>query len=312
MTVSSRDIEAALERRIARRRLLLWRILATLGLSLAVLAGLYAYDPALLRAQDHVARVRLEGVMLGDGGVEELIEQVRTTPHAKALVLYIDSPGGGTFQGESIYVHLRRLAEEKPVVAVIGPLGASAAYMAAVAADHVLARENSITGSIGVIFETAEASDLMKKIGVNAEAITSGPLKDTPSVTKPLSEQGRQYLQGLVNETHAWFVSLVAERRELDRDEVVKLADGRIYLGAQAAELGLIDAIGGEIEAMRWLAENRNIPESLPIQDYTESPYGEGIWGATESLLRTLTRAIHAAIPARDGLVSIWRVDAVR
>lgn len=307
---SHTELSRALERRAERRRLLFWRVLGVLGLGLAALVGLYAMNPAMFRSGDHVARISIEGVMLEGESIEQLLDEARENDAAKAAVIYINSPGGGTYAGESVYLAIRRLAEEKPTIAVIGPLGASAAYMAAVGADHVLALHNSLTGSIGVIFETADLSELMERIGVDTQSITSGPLKDTPSVTKPLSEQGRQYLQNLVNNTHVWFVRLVAERRDLDIDTVMALADGRVFLGDEALEAGLIDGLGSLREARTWLAETHSVPESLPLQDYRHDPYGEGFWGATEALMRSVTHLIEGSAAVRPGLWSKWVPDA--
>ena len=313
--IDPRDLDLALQRRAMRRRLLVWRLIGLCALALAAFAGLYAYDPFLVRKGDHVAHIMLDGVMMGaDNRIDDLLDAARTDPYAKAVVVTINSPGGSTFEGESTYLQMRKLAQDKPLVAVIGPMGASAAYMAAIGADQIFARENSLTGSIGVIFETAEISELMKKVGVSAEAITSGPMKDTPSLAKPLNEQGRQYLQSIVNQTHGWFVGLVAERRGLERDEVARLADGRIYLGMQAVEIGLIDAIGGIAEARSWLAETRSVPENLPLIDYKPKDYTEGLFGGVEGFIRGATRLLAAVTEAQgeltqSGLTSRWHPD---
>jgi len=176
-------------------------------------------------------------------------------------------------------------------VATMGGLAASAGYMIAMPANRVFARESTITGSIGVLLETGEVSGLLAKVGVTADAIVSGPLKDQPSYTKPTSPEGRAVLQALVMDMYDQFVGIVAEGRHMTPDAVRALADGRAYTGRQALKLGLVDAIGGEHEARAWLAANKGISEDLPVSDLkpdatlTErvmrdelSPMLDGLW----------------------------------
>ena len=164
----------------------------------------------------------------------------------KALIVAIDSPGGSVAGGEGLHDAIAHVAGKKPVVAVMGGTAASAGYMVAVPAARIFAREGTLTGSIGVLLETGEVSGLLKTIGVSAEAITSGPLKDQPSFTRPLTPQGRDVLQGLVMDMYDQFVGMVANGRHMDAARVRELADGRAYTGRQALKLGLVDAIGGE------------------------------------------------------------------
>ena len=250
------DTDAWLERRRLARRLNWWRSLAVLALVAVALGGLYWIDPGnvIQRRQDHVARMEIEGIITQNDWWMEKLQEIAEDERARALIVYINSPGGSTYGGEALFAALRDVAAKKPTVAVIGTLGASAGYMAAVAADRVYARETSLTGSIGVLFQTAEFSELMAKLGIGAESIASGPLKDEPSPIKPLSPAGREQIRRMVMETHAWFVDLVAERRQMPRDKVAELADGRVYSGRLAVQNGLVDALGGVEEARNWLA----------------------------------------------------------
>ena len=202
------------------------------------------------------------------------------------------------------------MAERKPVVAVIGTLGASAGYMTAIAADRIYARESSLTGSIGVLFETAEFSALLAKLGVSAESIASGPLKDQPSPVKPLSPEGRAQIRRLVMETYDWFVRLVAERRQMPRERVVALADGRVYTGRAAVENGLIDALGGVEDARDWLAEKKGIPADLPLRDIPPEPPREGWEGLTGRAFAALFgKSLLTERLKLDGLVSLWHPE---
>jgi protease-4 len=187
--------------------------------------------------------------------------------NVKAVILSIDSPGGSVSGGESLHDAIARVAAKKPVVVVMGGLAASAGYMIAVPAARIFAHDSTLTGSIGVLMETGEISGLLGKLGVSAETIRSGPLKDEPSFTRPLSPAGQQVLQGIVNNLYEQFVAIVAAGRHMDPARVHELADGRAYTGQQALGLGLVDAIGGEREAKAWLASEKHVPATLPIED---------------------------------------------
>jgi protease-4 len=226
----------------------------------------------------------------------------------KALIVSIDSPGGSVSGGESLHAAIERVAAKKPVVAVMGGLAASAGYMVAVPAQRIFARESTLTGSIGVILETGEVSGLLSMIGVTAEAITSGPLKDQPSPTHPLTPQGRAVLKAMVMDLYDQFVGMVATGRHMDPDKVRQLADGRAYTGHQALPLGLIDAIGDERDARAWLAASKGVPVSLPVQDVSTTsfasraladsvaPLFDGVWKVLVSQRLTL-----------DGAWAVWQ-----
>jgi protease-4 len=308
----SLDIDALLERRRLSRKVFWWRLIAVAALLAIGLGMFYRLDPGnlLVRNQAHVARLEITGVIAQNAYWAEQLEKVAKDERAQALIVQINSPGGSTYGGEALFSAIRDVAKVKPVVAVIGTLGASAGYMAAVAADHVVARETSLTGSIGVLFQTAEFSKLLEKIGVGAESIASGALKDEPSPIKPLSSAGREQIRRMVLETHEWFVGLVAERRKLDRAVVARLADGRVYSGRSALTFGLIDRLGAEPEARQWLAATHGIPLNLPVREVASEPpasmmaellgsAASGLFGKT-----LLTERLRL-----DGLVSVWHPD---
>jgi protease-4 len=177
----------------------------------------------------------------------------------------------------------------------MGGTGASAAYMVAMPAHRVLARESTITGSIGVLMQGFDFSELAGRLGVRPETLTSGPLKNQPGLFAPLSDEGRAVLQHVIADLHGQFVAIVAAGRRMEEARVRELADGRIYTGREAVGLGLIDAIGGEREARAWLAAERQVAEDLPVRDVE-------IRSATE---RLLSRGIGSVI---NNLVSEWLV----
>jgi protease IV len=257
----SLEVDLLLDRRRLKRRLVFWRVAAVLALAAAILAG--ARLP-LFAPGARVAVLKVDGIITDDPARDAAVQKLATMPEVKALIVSIDSPGGSVAGGEALHDAIAAVAAKKPVVAVMGPLGASAAYMISVAADRIYAREGTLTGSIGVLLETGEVSGLLGKLGITAETIVSGPLKNQPSLTAPLSPQGRQVLQGIVDDLYGQFVAMVAAGRHMSIASVKALADGRAYTGQEALKLGLIDAIGGMEAARTWLAAAHGVPKTLP------------------------------------------------
>lgn len=262
------ETDLLIDRRRLKRRLILWRVIAVLAVVAAVLVGIRGSGLFGVHG-GHVALVRIDGIITDDADLQKAIRQVGRDPSAKAMIIAIDSPGGSAGGGEALHDTIARVAAVKPVVAVMGSVAASAGYMVAVPAARIFARQGTLTGSIGVFVEAPDISGLLGKIGVSTQVIKSGPLKDEPSLTQPLSPEGRQMLQGLVMNLYDQFVAMVADGRHMTPDRIRQIADGRPYTGQQALQLGLIDAIGGLPEARDWLAQNRGIPASLPTEEVT-------------------------------------------
>ncbi|HET6195057.1 MAG TPA: signal peptide peptidase SppA [Acetobacteraceae bacterium] len=261
----SLETDLLLDRRRLKRRLTIWRTCAVLAVLVAVLVALRGEGARLGGAR--LARLTVSGVITEDRKLDEAVTRLADNDSVKALIVVIDSPGGSVAGGEGLHDAIARVAGKKPVVAVMGGTAASAGYMVAVPAARIFAREGTLTGSIGVLLETGEVSGLLRSIGINAEAITSGPLKDQPSFIRPLTQQGRDVLQGLVMDMYDQFVGMVASGRHMDAARVRELADGRAYTGRQALKLGLVDAIGGEHDARLWLAQQNGVSADLPVDD---------------------------------------------
>tara|TARA_R100000005_G_scaffold73810_1_gene41044 strand:+ start:10409 stop:11314 length:906 start_codon:yes stop_codon:yes gene_type:complete len=291
-------------RRRLKRRLTFWRIVALLlliGIGVWIFADWQSDTP-----RDHIARLDVTEIIVENDRRQDALDRILRDPSAKALIVYINSPGGSTYGSERLYKALRRVSEEKPVVAVIGTVGASGGYLTALAGDRIFAGESSIVGSIGVIVQLTEISELMKKVGVSATAITSGALKGEPSPFKPVSEAGRENLQAMVSATYEWFLGLVTDRRPIAEEDARKLADGRVMIGLIAVENGLIDEIGGLEEAKRWLESERDVPAGLPLRtvDYSEP----------KPLIARLFSEMmgKSVLPERltlDGLLSLWQPE---
>lgn len=209
-----------------------------------------AYVP--LVTESRVAILPITGIIDSDQSVLEQLERFRQDHSVRAFVVEIRSPGGVVGPAQAIYHELKRLrdGEERPVIAWIGEVGASGGYYVALAADSIFALPGSITGSIGVIMEFPNARELLRKVGVDLEVVKSGDFKDMGSPVRDLTDAERAVLQELVDDVYGQFVDAVVENRALPRADVLEIADGRIFTGERAVELGLVDRLATLPEAV--------------------------------------------------------------
>jgi protease-4 len=229
-----------------------------LGLGLGALFLFNALFPDLdLSGQEKVAVIRLEGVILDAQSTIGDLKHYSENPLVKAIVLRIDSPGGGVVPSQEIHDAVKRIKNKsnKVIIASMGTVAASGGYYIAAATDRIIANPGTLTGSIGVIMETANLEGLLKKIGVEGVVIKSGRFKDVGSPLRKMSDEERKLLQAVMDDVHHQFIQAVAEGRSLEPSEVVPLADGRIFTGRQAKEARLVDELGDLEDAIRIAAE---------------------------------------------------------
>ena len=311
------DAESVIERRRLKRRVTIWRIAAVvLGLLFvgAILFSQQMVGPGSILP--HVARISIAGVITDDRKMIELIDKVAASDQVKAVILDINSPGGTTTGGEAMYDAIRRLTEKKPVVATCGTLATSAAYIVALATDRIFVYGNTITGSVGVIFQWADVTELLDTIGIKVEEVKSGPLKAVPSPFEPTDERTREMTQEMVDDAKVWFFGLVEERRKIETNAVPGLTEGRIYSGRQAVKLKLVDQIGDERAALRWLSKERDVPVGLKVVEWKPTAESTGLFGwlfeSTAAMLGISGSRIVALLGQAsatlelDGLVSVW------
>ena len=213
-------------------------------LALVVAVSSFMGQPTNLVIGDKIGIVEIYGVISDSKQVIEQLHDFRDNDSIKALVLRVDSPGGGVGPSQEIYDEVLALDELKPVVVSMGSVAASGGYYVAAAAREIVANPGTITGSIGVIMEFANFQELLEKIGLSSVVVKSGAYKDIGSPTRDMSAAEREILQDLIDDVHNQFVSSVAEGRELDEQAVRSIADGRIFSGRRAMELGLVDSMG--------------------------------------------------------------------
>ena len=296
------DTDAFIDRKQLKKKLMIWQIFGVL-----TVVGIVIFligDFSDIRNSDHIAVLKISNIIVDDPKRSQALITVAKDKLIKALIVHIDSPGGTVVGGEALYLHLQEVAENKPVVAVISNLATSAGYMAAIATDQIFARQSSITGSIGVIIQTADITVLLKKLGIMAESIKSAPLKAQPNPLEPMNEDTRSATRLVVDDIFNMFIDMVVVRRKMDKKKVKQLADGRIYTGRQAVKNGLIDAIGGEKEALNWLSTTKNINSQLPLKLMN---FNRQV-GFLEKILNSFIGNISISDRLRlDGLVSLWQ-----
>jgi protease-4 len=266
------DADTIVDRRRMRRKLTFWRVFATLVVICAVVAvgaALRVPGTDVLTGQPSgsIARVTITGLIRGDQERVEALDRLGKS-RARAVIVHINSPGGTTSGSEQLHDALMRLKEQKPLVVVVDGLAASGGYIAAVAADHIVALETSLVGSIGVLFQYPNVADLLKTLGVKIEEIKSSPLKAAPNGFEPTSPEARAAIEAIVSDSYAWFRGMVKTRRQLDDEMLQRVADGRVFTGRQGIPLKLVDELGDERTAIAWLAKEKNIDPKTPVRDY--------------------------------------------
>lgn len=306
-----------IDRRRLRRKLLFWRVagFALLALIVIGLALRATSSRSAATLVPHIARVKITGLITGDEKVLKLLRDVGESK-ATGVILEIESPGGTTVGSEKVYDEIRAVAAKKPVVAEIGTLGASGAYIAALGADHIVARGNSLVGSIGVLFEFPNFSKLLDTVGVSVEKIKSAPLKAEPDGFTPTSDAARAAIAALVADSFDWFKGLVKDRRGMSDAELAAVDDGRVFTGRQSLPLKLIDQIGTEKDAVSWL-ETKGVAKGLPVRDW-EPAKDRGMFGLLgtaaavaevfdSTAVASIFRALATPVELKDGgLLAIW------
>jgi len=235
--------------------------------ALAVLLAVFTGSP--LARGPNVAVIKIEGIIIDPASVTSQLKEVGERDGIKAVIIRINSPGGAVAPSQEIHGEILRLKKTKAVVASMGTTAASGGYYAAVAADKIVASPGTITGSIGVIIEFVNAEELLGKIGLKGYVIKSGRFKDVGSPLRKMEAAERELLQGVIDDVNGQFIDAVAAGRGLDRDRVAKIADGRIFTGAQALANGLVDSLGGLTDAIELGAQMAGI-EGKPEVLYME------------------------------------------
>ena len=216
----------------------------------------------------YIARVTISGLIRGDQDRVRQLDLLGNSALARAVIVHVDSPGGTTAGSEQLFDSLSRLREKKPLVVVVDSLAASGGYITALAADHIVAQQTSLVGSIGVLFQYPNVADLLGKIGVKVESVKSTPLKAAPDGFEPTSPEATAALNSIIQDSYSWFKGLVQSRRHLTDDQLAAVDDGRVFTGHQGLPLKLVDELGDERTAVAWLAKEKHVDAKLPVRNY--------------------------------------------
>ena len=317
----SLDADAIVDRRRMRRKLTFWRVTAIVVALVAIGGSALFLVPGsrLMPPGAYISRIKIQGLIRGNQDRIEALERLGRS-RASAVIVHIDSPGGTTAGSEQLYSALRDLQSKKPMVVVVDGLAASGAYIAALSADHIIANETSLVGSIGVLFQYPNFTDVLKTIGIKVEEVKSSPLKAAPNGFEPTSPEARAAIEAIVLDSYAWFKDLVRNRRKMDNGQLTLVADGRVFTGRQAVGLKLVDGLGNEKTALAWLEKEKKVPANTPVRDYSLQPrFGElsflhvAAWTFEAAGLSAIAHRIEewGAMQAverlnLDGLLALW------
>lgn len=259
-----------------RKRITIWRIIAFVCLvSVIFLATTNIFNTDKIKKfnNKYVARVSIKNIISSTSFLESKLKGLEKD-EVVAVILDIDSPGGEVVSSERLYSFFRNLAKKKPVVSVIKGLGTSGAYMVAMASDYIISRNTSTVGSIGVVLETEEITELADKIGIKFTNFKSSPLKASPNMFEKITPDVEMVTNQLIDDIYDYFLSIFIERRNIKAIEAQEIANGQVYTGRQALEFGLVDKIGGEEEAIEYLKDNNINMDDIKIYDYDIKKYG--------------------------------------
>ncbi len=263
-----------------------WKNIAILGGALSLLffikliSGGEIGGASVESAGDYIANIKIEGEISEDDFRSEVLAKVLEEKSIKAVIIDINSPGGGIVGSEILFEELRAIAEKKPTVVVMGSLAASGGYMAAIASDHLIAHNGTLTGSIGVLMQSMEFTGLAEKVGVKFQNYKSAPLKASPSPFEKTNPWVDRAINESIKDSAEFFFDLVRERRgqKLDKAELPRIFDGRVFTGRQALRAGLVDEIGGRNEALNYLQDEQKIDtKSLKVREISVVKAGDNI-----------------------------------
>ncbi|MCP8938817.1 signal peptide peptidase SppA [Alsobacter sp. SYSU M60028] len=314
------DSDYLVDRRRMARKVTFWRV-AAFAVACAAIVGLalaFGDREFGARAQAHVAKIEISGVITGDDKTLDLIKRVGESAAPRAVLVEINSPGGTVTGSELLFDALRELSAKKPTVAVVSGMAASGGYIAAMGTDRIVAQQTSLVGSIGVLFQMPNVVGLLDKIGVTVETVKSAPLKAAPSPFERSTPEAQEALRSLVVSSFDWFKGLVSSRRGITGQELATVSDGRVFTGSQALGLRLVDELGAQKQAVAWLEKEKGIAKDLPVKEWKRTEdRALGLFGIASSVagavgLRDLAGGLKAldtaaARPVLDGMLALWQ-----
>ncbi len=268
-----------IERKRSKTQIAKWKILSLLLIiilfiifSSLLFPGNNINKGALSGKKDYIASIKIQDTIVDDLKRVRKIDEIAKNDSIKAVIVHINSPGGSVVGSEMLYNSLLKISDKKPVIAVMDSIATSGGYLASLGADYIIAHNGTITGSIGVIMQSTEITELANKFGIKFNNFKSDKLKASPNFTEKLTPEAKEATMDSIYRVYDYFIETVALRRKLDLAYVRKIADGRIYSGPQALDLKLVDAIGNEDTALKWLQSVKGVSKDLKIIDVSLKP----------------------------------------
>ncbi len=252
-----------------RRRLFFWRTISFI--TVAIIVYLLFENQEKSSSNDYIANYNISGLLISADEIIEDLEELKSNNEVNSIIISVDSPGGTTVSAEEIYLKLKEVSLVKPTAIVMRNIATSGAYLLSLGGDVIFSRENTITGSIGVLLQWARVDEALSKLGIEVNEVKSGKLKAEPDFFGEIDEEAQQVTKEIIDETFEWFIRIVKVERDLNPSEIYTISDGRIFTGRQAIELNLVDEIGDKNDAKIWLVENKEIDSNSPIIDYGKS-----------------------------------------
>ena len=252
-----------------RRRLFFWRAISFITVAIIVYLSLENQEKS--SSNDYIANYNISGLLISADEIIEDLEELKSNNEVNSIIISVDSPGGTTVSAEEIYLKLKEVSLVKPTAIVMRNIATSGAYLLSLGGDVIFSRENTITGSIGVLLQWARVDEALSKLGIEVNEVKSGKLKAEPDFFGEIDEEAQQVTKEIIDETFEWFMRIVKVERNLNPSEIYTISDGRIFTGRQAIKLNLVDEIGDKNDAKIWLVENKEIDLNSPIIDYGKS-----------------------------------------
>jgi protease-4 len=252
-----------------RRRLFFWRTISFI--TVAIIVYLSFENQEKSSSNEYIANYNISGLLISADEIIEDLEELKSSNEVNSIIISVDSPGGTTVSAEEIYLKLKEVSSVKPTAIVMRNIATSGAYLLSLGGDVIFSRENTITGSIGVLLQWARVDEALSKLGIEVNEVKSGKLKAEPDFFGEIDEEAQQVTKEIIDETFEWFIRIVKVERDLNPSEIYTISDGRIFTGRQAIELNLVDEIGDKNDAKIWLVENKEIDSNSPIIDYGKS-----------------------------------------
>ena len=255
-----------LEKYLSKRSLIIKRF-AVASIAIIFISSFLLFSS---KSKDFIATISIEGIINNPVDTLNDLENINKSLNAKALLVNINSPGGTFVSSKELYDKIKEIGKKIPVVTYMREMATSGGYLVSLASQKIFSNIGTITGSVGVILQTAEITELLKKIGVNPVVIKSGDLKATPNPLESISEKDSEYLNNIIKSMQLEFLDIVSKNRDIENETLRIISDGRIFTGKQAKELNLVDFIGSKKDAIQWLKEKAKVPQDIDIIDFSK------------------------------------------